>query len=196
MKKKISSIAILALIIIIFTLSVWPITPSNVLAVGYSPSFSSTPHSSPSPFSNTTSITTVTPIKHLVILYQENNSFDHYFGTYPNATNPADEPKFIADPHTPSINGLLSAGLLTNNLNSANPFRLDRSQAITCDMNHGYKEEQQASNGGLMDKFVEFTGAKIHGCNPNQVMGYYDGNTVTALWNYAQHFAMSDNFFE
>ncbi len=26
-------------------------------------------------------------------------------------------------------------------------------------------------------------------------MGYYDGNTVTALWNYAQHFAMSDNFF-
>ena len=26
-------------------------------------------------------------------------------------------------------------------------------------------------------------------------MGYYDGNTVTALWNYAQHFAMSDNSF-
>ena len=26
-------------------------------------------------------------------------------------------------------------------------------------------------------------------------MGYFDGNTVTALWNYAQHFAMSDNFF-
>ncbi len=126
----------------------------------------------------------------------ENNSFDHYFGTYPNATNPAGEPKFVADPHTPSINGLLSAGLLTSNLNSANPFRLDRSQEITCDMNHGYKEEQEASNGGLMDKFVEFTGAKSHGCNPKEVMGYYDGNTVTALWNYAQHFAMSDNFFQ
>ena len=27
------------------------------------------------------------------------------------------------------------------------------------------------------------------------VMGYYDGNTVTALWNYAQHFAMSDNSY-
>ena len=27
------------------------------------------------------------------------------------------------------------------------------------------------------------------------VMGYYDGNTVTALWNYAQHFSMSDNSF-
>ena len=111
---------------------------------------------SSSSFSNTTFPTT-TPIRHFVLLYQENNSFDHYFGTYPNATNPPGEPKFIGDPHTPSINGLLSAGLLTNNPNSANPFRLDRSQEITCDMNHGYKEEQQASNGGLMDKFVEFT---------------------------------------
>ena len=27
-------------------------------------------------------------------------------------------------------------------------------------------------------------------------MGYYDGNTVTALWNYAQHFAMSDNSYD
>ena len=27
-------------------------------------------------------------------------------------------------------------------------------------------------------------------------MGYYDGNTVTALWNYAQHFAKSDNFYQ
>jgi hypothetical protein len=61
---------------------------------------------------------TATPIRHFVLLYQENNSFDHYFGTYPNATNPPGGPKFIADPHTPSINGLLSAGLLTSNLSS------------------------------------------------------------------------------
>ena len=36
-----------------------------------------------------------TPIKHLVIIFQENVSFDHYFGTYPNATNPPGEPKFV-----------------------------------------------------------------------------------------------------
>jgi phospholipase C len=41
---------------------------------------------------------TVTPIKHFVLLHQDNNSFDHYFGAYPNATNLAGEPKFIADP--------------------------------------------------------------------------------------------------
>jgi hypothetical protein len=52
---------------------------------------------------------TSTPIKHLV-------SFDHYFGTYPNATNPPDEPKFITDPHTPSVNRI-TAGLLSHNPN-------------------------------------------------------------------------------
>src|SRR5215471_19116279 len=35
---------------------------------------------------------TTTPIKHLVVIFDENISFDHYFGTYPNAANPAGEP--------------------------------------------------------------------------------------------------------
>ena len=38
---------------------------------------------------------TATPIEHLVVIFQENVSFDHYFGTYPNATNPPGEPKFV-----------------------------------------------------------------------------------------------------
>ena len=94
--------------------------------------------------------TTRTPIKHLVVIFQENISFDHYFGTYPTATNPAGEPKFIADPHTPSINGLTDS-LLHNNPNIANPFRLDRSMAATCNMNNGYTAEQKAYYGGLVD---------------------------------------------
>jgi phospholipase C len=138
--------------------------------------------------------TTGTPIKHLVVIFQENISFDHYFGTYPTATNPTGEPKFIADRNTPSINGLADS-LLHNNPNIANPFRLDRSMAVTCNMNNGYTAEQKAYHGGLVDKFVESTSSSDPGCNPKQVMGYYDGNTVTALWNYAQHFAMSDNSF-
>ena len=35
---------------------------------------------------------TTTPIEHLVVIFQENVSFDHYFATYPNAANPAGEP--------------------------------------------------------------------------------------------------------
>src|SRR5580658_5818819 len=100
---------------------------------------------------------TTTPIKHVIVIFQENESFDHYFGTYPHAANPKGEPAFDARPGTPAVNGL-SAELLTANPNgSANlPFRLDRSQNYTCDMNHGYTVEQQAFDTGLMDMFPRF----------------------------------------
>ena len=147
---------------------------------------------------------TRTPIKHLVVIFQENVSFDHYFGTYPKAANPPGEPAFHALPHTPSVNGL-SAGLLSANPNRSNPQRLDRSQAFTCDQNHDYTAEQAAFDKGLMDKFVQSTGAgktvaqctgTSSGKAPNYaVMDYFDGNTVTGLWNYAQHFALSDNSY-
>jgi len=135
-----------------------------------------------------------TPIQHLVVIYDENISFDHYFATYPNAMNPPGEPQFIAAPNTPAVNNL-NGPLLTSNPNLVNPYRLDRSQAITCDNDNGYTAEQQAVDGGLMDKFVQATGVSTPGCSPNLVMGYYDGNTVTGIWNLAQNFAMSDNFY-
>src|SRR5215831_13442841 len=131
-----------------------------------------------------------TPIEHLVVIFQENVSFDHYFGTYPHALNPAGEPVFKAKPGTPTVNGL-NGGLLHHNPNAANPYRLGRAQAATCDQDHDYTPEQLAMNGGLMDKFLENTGAGT-GCESKQVMAYFDGNTVTALWNYAQHFSMND----
>ena len=149
---------------------------------------------------------TTTPIKHLVVLFGENESFDHYFGTYPYATNKDGTP-FHAAPGTPKVNGLYtkitSAGptgpLLTNNPNSYNPNRLSHSEALTCDQNHGYTPEQLAVDGGKMDKFVQntetdvCTGQPILFGEPGLVMDYYDGNTVTALWNYAQDYTMSDN---
>jgi phospholipase C len=42
-----------------------------------------------------------TPIQHLVVIFQENVSFDHYFGTYPHARNPPGEPAFTAPRPTP-----------------------------------------------------------------------------------------------
>jgi phospholipase C len=139
---------------------------------------------------------TATPIQHLVVIFQENVSFDHYFGTYPYAMNPPGQPAFHARPGTPTVNGLLNAGLLNNNPNSANPKRLDRvlSQIVTCDQDHGYKDEQTAFDHGAMDKFVE-TVAGGSCADKSIVMDYYDGNVVTALWNYAQRFALSDNSF-
>jgi phospholipase C len=136
---------------------------------------------------------TATPIKHLVVIFQENVSFDHYFATYPTAQNPAGEPRFQASSRTPSVNGLNEA-LLQHNPNTDNPRRLDRSQALTCDQVHGYSDEQKAYDHGLADKFVESVSGSS--CtNKSLVMDYYDGNTVTGLWNYAQHFALSDNSY-
>jgi phospholipase C len=137
--------------------------------------------------------TAMTPITNVVVIFQENVSFDHYFATYPNAQNPPGEPAFSASPATPSVNGL-SGPLLTANPNAAAPQRLDRSEAVTCDMDHGYTSEQKAVSLGLMNAFVENTAGAQCG-DPSLVMDYFDGNTVTAIWNYAQHFAMSDNFF-
>ena len=144
--------------------------------------------------------------------------FDHYFGTYPNAANPPGQPAFHARRGTPTVNGYTFTLLNNNpNLNPANgspgatnPFRLDRSQAVTKDQSHGYTTEQQAFNSGVMDLFPFFVGRA--GPPPTVVvppplggggitsttglnLGYFDGNTVTALWYLAQFFAMSDNSY-
>ncbi len=165
---------------------------------------------------------TRTPIRHVVVIFGENISFDHYFGTYPKAAN-TDGQSFHATSGTPAVDGLPpstspslplalrhSANLLTSNPNSALPKRLDSSPTglaggaggqLTCDQDHNYSDEQQAFDGGKMDKFVESvgtgSGTSPFGtpCDPKQVMDYYDGNSVTGLWNYAQHFAMSDNSY-
>jgi len=137
---------------------------------------------------------TATPIAHVVVLYQENVSFDHYFATYPKALNLPREPTFHAKADTPSVNGLTEA-LLAHNPNAANPMRLSPQQAVTCDMDHEYTAEQLAFDGGLMDKFVEHTASDGKNCDPAGVMAYFDGNTVMAIWSYAQHFSLNDNSF-
>lgn len=145
---------------------------------------------------------TTTPIKHVVVIFQENVSFDHYFATYPNATNPEGEVKFKAKANTPTVNGLTQGQIELNQTTGFKPVRLDPSQNYTCDMNHDYTPEQQAFDSGLMDKFPEFTATAcgssfpaVQGLGAGIVMDYYDGNTVTALWNYAQNYAMDDNHY-
>ncbi|WBO23780.1 phospholipase C [Sphingomonas abietis] len=164
-------------------------------------------------------LATTTPIKHLVVIFGENESFDHYFGTYPQAKNPSGEPTFTAASGTPQVNGYeKNATLLTANPNTTNadnlaaagkagfsasymnPYRIDRTQFDTASQNHAYTPEQLATHGGKMDAFVTNTGKGIAGGSGSfgtiaQVMGYFDGNTVTGMWNYAQHFAMNDHAY-
>jgi hypothetical protein len=85
---------------------------------------------------------TTTAIKHVVVIFDENISFDHYFGSYPIATNAPGEPAFYAAPDTPQVNGL-SDTLKNANPNPIAPFGLDRSQAMTCDNDNHYTDEQK-----------------------------------------------------
>ncbi|MFJ4412391.1 alkaline phosphatase family protein [Streptomyces sp. NPDC088910] len=142
---------------------------------------------------------TETPIKHLVVIFQENVSFDHYFGSYPTAAN-TDGTKFTAAGNTPkNIDTLAHAGLLKTNPNQYAPKRLSPDQTVTCDQNHNYGPEQYAANGGKADAYVQNTEtSKCSGGlfgEPGLVMDYYDGNTVTGLWNYAQHYSLGDNSY-
>src|ERR1700751_3531053 len=62
-----------------------------------------------------------TPIKRLVVIFNENRSFDHYFATYPTATNPSGEPMFTAARNTPAVNNRsANPGLLPNYPNFTN----------------------------------------------------------------------------
>ncbi len=210
-----------------------PALAGAATVIGLSGAFAS---ASPSPVVVSAAPTT-TPIKHLVVIFQENVSFDHYFATYPNAANTSGQPfdtalrgqtltslanalrlhgvagglagrsvNNLAD--TPGQGGV--GTLLTNNPNldaaghQVNPRRLDPANindVLTCDESHNYNTEQKAFDGGAMDRFptTAGTGAGKSGtgqpCQATDVMNYYDGNTVTGLWNYASRFAMSDNSF-
>ncbi|MGB8537655.1 MAG: alkaline phosphatase family protein [Acidobacteriaceae bacterium] len=171
------------------------------IGCGNSSSVPPSPVSTPSPAMN---------IQHVVVIFQENVSFDHYFGTYPYALNLPGETPFTALPRTPAVDGL-SPSLLANNPNftntgngngASNPFRLSPLNAATADQDHSYSQEQLAFDGGAMDLFPRSVGAADSpslgsgiAATTGLTMAYYDGNTVTALWNYAQHYAMSDRFF-
>ncbi|MFM0206834.1 alkaline phosphatase family protein [Paraburkholderia sediminicola] len=202
---------------------------NNVNTPASTPAAASTPASSPAvAVSAQDAVTTATPIKHVVVIFGENVSFDHYFATYPQASNPVGEPQFTAASGTPTVNNLSNNNLIAANPNSLStspntagrtvgtvtvaglglpaadllPFRLDRSQANTSSQNHAYAAEQLAYNGGAMDSFPLFTasGSTIAGstgafATKGQVLGYFDGNTVTAMWNYAQNFAMNQNAY-
>ena len=196
------------------------VSGASVLAA--QPATAGAPNTTAKAAQHTAEPPTTTPIKHVVVIFQENVSFDHYFGTYPHASNSDGQP-FKAAKTTPAVGGLLPAtseslppslrhasNLLFSNPNSAQPQRLDSSPTglagdaggqLTCDQDHNYSDEQQSFDSASMDRFVQSvgtgTGTTPFGtpCNAATVMDYYDGNTVTALWNYAQHYAMSDDSY-
>lgn len=133
---------------------------------------------------------TVSPIKHIVVIYQENRSFDHYFGTYPKA------PGFLALPGTPAVNGIPTGSFnLDTKGKKVAPYLFGKTELVTPDPNHDYGAMIKSYNKGKMDKF--FIQSEKHKKGSGRTaMGYYDYRTLAASWQYAQHFSLADNWFQ
>jgi phospholipase C len=130
-----------------------------------------------------------TDIDHVVILIQENRSFDHYFGSYRGVRGFSDQSMAFQQPDpsnttTPPVGALL-------------PFHLDTSTtnaACTHDITHDWVPQHQSWNNGAMDGFVSSRLA----INPNDSvlsMGYYTRADIPYYYALADGFTICDNFF-
>jgi phospholipase C len=137
-------------------------------------------------------------IKHVIVIMQENRSFDHYFGTYPGAdgfprTASGEFAVCVPDPVKRECQRPYHD---TNDLNAGGP--------------HGEANAIADVNSGKMDGFIaQAEGARGKGCkkNPNDpicsqrsanpdVMGYHDGRDIPNYWAYAHDFVLQDHMFE
>ena len=123
------------------------------------------------PFCSSIVIASSMPIDHIIVLYEENRTFDNYFGTYPGANGLN---KDIALPVAPSSNVKVS------------PFHL--LSPTTPDLSHAHSTALKAYDKGAMDGFVYSEGS-------NQTMGYYNGSDIPYYWDYASRYVLMDNFF-
>lgn len=132
-------------------------------------------------------------IKHIVIIMQENRSFDSYFGTFPGANG------------IPMQNGVPTVYVPNSAGQCDKPFH------DTKDLNkggpHGDVNAKNDINGGKMDGFVKEIAQKKVKCidetDPNctpeglpDVMGYHDDREIPNYWTYAKNFVLQDAMFE
>lgn len=132
---------------------------------------------------------TLTDIEHVVILIQENRSFDHYFGSYKGVRGFADQSAAFQQPY-PGNTSSTPAGVLL-------PFHLDTtnaSAACTHDITHEWVPQQQSWNNGAMNGFVTSRLA-ANGNDALLSMGYYTRNDLAYYYALADAFTLCDNYF-
>jgi phospholipase C len=141
----------------------------------------------------TVDVNSIHKIKHVVIIMQENRSFDHYFGTYPGADG---IPSGVCVPD-PKNGGCIAPFHDSADLNYGGP--------------HGAANAAADINGGTMNGFVgqaekgKNCGTNDPACSPcNQsqlarcidVMGYHDAREIPNYWTYARDFVLQDHMFQ
>lgn len=131
----------------------------------------------------------LTDIDHVVILIQENRSFDHYFGSYRGVRGFSDQSAAFQQPDP--------ANTTNPPLGSLLPFHLDSSAtnaACTHDITHDWVPQHQSWDNGAMDGFVT---SRLN-INPNDAvltMGYYTRADIPYYYAVADAFTICDNYF-
>jgi phospholipase C len=117
-------------------------------------------------------------IQHVIVIMQENRSFDSYFGTYPGADGiPMQNGVPITGVPDPVTGQLVYPSLTTTDHPVNGP--------------HGFADAAQDINGGQMNGF-------LHSLRPGDQPGelnYWDATSIPNYWAYAQHFALQDHLF-
>ncbi len=131
----------------------------------------------------------LTDIEHVVILIQENRSFDHYFGSYRGVRGFADQSMAFRQPD-PANTSVSPVGTLL-------PFHLDTvttNAACTHDISHEWVPQHQSWNNGAMDGFVSSRLA-INSNDAVLAMGYYNRADIPFYYALADAFTICDNYF-
>jgi len=123
---------------------------------------------------------TATPIKHFIVIMQENHTFDNYYGTYPGADGIPPNACMPVEPDNP------------NNKDCIEPFHIDPFFPIE-DPDHSPSTFTAQYNGGKMDGFVYALNKRNqHG---PLAMGYYDESDLPYYWNLIREYVLFDRFF-
>ena len=132
-------------------------------------------------------------IKHIVIIMQENRSFDQYFGTYPGADGlPRKHGQFTVCVPDPMNHTCVKPYLATNDISSGGPHMYVDAAA---DVNHGKMNGFIASReSGHLDTDILGCIQLKQGCD--DVMSYHDGRQLKHYWAYAKNFVLQDHMFE
>ncbi len=121
-------------------------------------------------------------IKHVVVIIQENRSFDSYFGTYPGADG------------LPTRNGRFTVCIP-----DPAKHRCDRPYHNPRPVNVGSWHNAAAAradiNGGKMNGFIAMA-QRVNGHRSTDVMGYHDAREIPNYWTYARDFVLQDHMFE
>ncbi|HET7010207.1 MAG TPA: alkaline phosphatase family protein [Anaerolineales bacterium] len=120
-----------------------------------------------------------TPIRHLIVVMQENHTFDNYFGTFPGADGIPPGTCMPVDPNDPL------------NSECVEPFPI-RDLPVQ-DLDHSRRTFELQYNDGAMDGFIFALDERNQ--DGRLAMGYYDDQELAYYWNLAEEYVLFDRFF-